>query len=73
MNDEYSDIIGLPHHVSKRHPPMAMEKRAAQFAPFAALTGHREALEDTTLKHIDGVSDGITPLDEDMIPEDFVE
>ena len=35
----YDDIINLPHHVSKRHPQMSMWNRAAQFAPFAALTG----------------------------------
>lgn len=35
----YDDIIDLPRPVSKKHPPMPMEKRAAQFLPFAALTG----------------------------------
>ena len=46
MND-YDDIINLPHHVSKVHPQMSMMNRAAQFAPFAALTGHSEAIEET--------------------------
>lgn len=41
---KYDDIINLPHHVSKDRIPMSMENRAAQFAPFAALTGHNEAL-----------------------------
>lgn len=45
--EQYDDIIGLPHHVSKVHPPMPLEKRAAQFAPFAALTGYEDAIEDT--------------------------
>lgn len=37
MNNEYQDIINLPHHVSEKHAPMSMQKRATQFAPFAAL------------------------------------
>lgn len=48
---QYEDIIGLPHPVSRRHPPMARQERAAQFAPFAALAGHgailREAARQT--------------------------
>ena len=39
MSDKYDDIINLPHHVSRKHPPMSLHNRAAQFAPFAALTG----------------------------------
>lgn len=39
----YEDIIHLPHHVSVRHPQMSRQDRAAQFAPFAALTGHKDA------------------------------
>lgn len=42
--DTYEDIINLPHPVSKKHPQMALTDRAAQFAPFAALTGHKEAI-----------------------------
>lgn len=45
--NEYDDIINLPHHVSKMHPKMSMMNRAAQFAPFAALTGHAAAIEET--------------------------
>lgn len=44
---EYDDIINLPHHVSTKHKPMSLEARAAQFAPFAALTGFEEAVEET--------------------------
>ena len=44
---KYEDIINLPHHVSKKHPQMSMHDRAAQFAPFAALSGHSEAIEET--------------------------
>ena len=47
MTDNYDDIINLPHHVSTRHPQMSMMNRAAQFAPFAALTGHAAAIEET--------------------------
>ena len=43
----YEDIIHLPHPISKRHPQMPMRERAAQFSPFAALTGHEEAVEET--------------------------
>ena len=43
----YEDIVNLPHHVSARHPQMSLENRAAQFAPFAALTGHDAALAET--------------------------
>jgi hypothetical protein len=42
----YGDIINLPHHKSKKHPPMLMIDRAAQFAPFAALTGHADAIKE---------------------------
>lgn len=47
MNDKYRDILSLPHHVSDRHKPMSLYNRAAQFAPFAALNGHEEALDET--------------------------
>ncbi|WP_104802945.1 hypothetical protein [Blautia marasmi] len=43
----YDDIINLPHHVSKVHPHMPIPDRAAQFAPFAALTGHDAAIKET--------------------------
>ena len=44
---KYDDIIHLPHHVSKKHPQMSMSNRAAQFAPFAALSGYGEAIKET--------------------------
>ena len=43
----YDDIINMPHHVSKKHNQMPMEERAAQFAPFAALVGYEDAVEET--------------------------
>ena len=47
MSDQYDDIINLPHHVSKTRPQMSMLDRAAQFSPFAALTGHDAAIKET--------------------------
>ena len=44
---KYDDIINLPHHISKKHPQMSLEARAAQFAPFAALTGYDDAVKET--------------------------
>ena len=41
------DILGFPHHVSETHPPMPTADRAAQFTPFAALNGYKEAIEET--------------------------
>lgn len=45
--DNYKDIINLPHPTSKRHPRMPIYDRAAQFSPFAALTGYEEAIKET--------------------------
>lgn len=47
MTTAYEDIINLPHHTSRNHPQMTMLQRAAQFAPFAALTGHDAAIQET--------------------------
>ena len=57
--EKYADIINLPHHVSKRHPRMSMHNRAAQFAPFAALTGHGEAIDSTADSHISEWNEGL--------------
>lgn len=43
----YDDIIDLPHHISETHPPMSRADRAAQFSPFAALTGYDAAVRET--------------------------
>ena len=42
---KYDDIIDMPHHVSRRHPQMSRRQRAAQFMPFAALTGYERVIE----------------------------
>jgi len=47
MTGEYDDIINLPHHVSTKRPHMTMINRAAQFSPFAALTGYDAAIKET--------------------------
>ena len=47
MKDLYEDIINRPHHVSKARPQMSELERAAQFAPFAALTGYDSAIKET--------------------------
>lgn len=47
ITHKYDDIINLPHHVSKKHPQMSLHDRAAQFSPFAALTGHKAAINET--------------------------
>lgn len=50
IEDKYKDIIHMEHHVSKVHPPMSMYNRAAQFASFSALSGHKEAIDQTAEK-----------------------
>lgn len=47
MSGKYDDIIHLPHHVSQTHPQMSMHDRAAQFSPFAALTGYGAVIRET--------------------------
>lgn len=47
MMNNYDDIINLPHHVSATRPQMSMIDRAAQFSPFAALTGYDAAIKET--------------------------
>lgn len=44
---KYDDILNLPHHVSSTRPHMSMHDRAAQFSPFAALTGYDDTVRET--------------------------
>ena len=60
----YDDIINLPHPTSKTHPRMPMYNRAAQFSPFAALTGHEAAIAETARR-----TDKKHQLSEDTIAE----
>ena len=46
-NHKYDEILSLPHHVSATRPPMPMSDRAAQFSPFAALTGYDSVIRET--------------------------
>lgn len=47
MSGKYDDILSLPHPTSRKHPRMSAIDRAAQFSPFAALTGYEETIEET--------------------------
>ena len=47
MSGKYDDIIALPHPEPRTHPRMSLHDRAAQFSPFAALTGHSAAIAET--------------------------
>ncbi|CCY46652.1 putative uncharacterized protein [Firmicutes bacterium CAG:822] len=42
----YDDIINLPHHISKKRKPMSLKNRSAQFAPFSALKGYQEKINE---------------------------
>ena len=59
---EYDDIINLPHHQSAERPHMSLHDRSAQFAPFAALSGYEEAI-DETVALTEAENDGIVALE----------
>ena len=66
MNNRYDEIMELPHHVSKTRPQMPMSDRAAQFAPFAALTGYDSAIKETgrlTDERVELDEEALTALD----------
>ena len=66
MKSKYDEIMGSPHHVSKTRPQMPMSDRAAQFAPFAALTGYDAAIKETgrlTDERIELDEEALTALD----------
>ena len=65
----YNDIINMPHHVSGTHPHMSMKDRAAQFSPFAALTGHSDAVKETarlTDEKLELTEDEITDINQKL-------
>lgn len=47
LNEKYASILHMPHHVSKVHPQLSMEQRAAQFSPFQALQGYEDEIVET--------------------------
>ena len=59
---KYDDIIHLPHHQSAERPHMSLHDRSAQFAPFAALSGYEEAIEETVAL-TEAENDGIVALE----------
>ena len=67
--DNYQDIINLSHPVSKKHPPLPMSSRAAQFSPFAAVVGHDEAIRKQMQKHEYAVEH---PYDEDYFYQESI-
>ena len=68
-NDIYGDIINLPYRKSARHPQMPLRDRAAQFAPFAALSGYGESIEETGLEAEEDVLNEV----EHIPDEDYAE
>lgn len=58
---KYDDIINLPHPDPKQHPRMALLDRAAQFSPFAALTGFEDVLEDAAGEHVSAYNQDTDP------------
>lgn len=64
---KYDDIIELPRHVSARHPQMPVADRAAQFSPFAALTGYEETVKEAARRTEEKFT--LTPDEEELINE----
>lgn len=65
VKKNYEDIINLPHPVSEKHMPMARKNRAAQFAPFAALSGLAEKMGETAVETEEQYKESISPFIDD--------
>ncbi len=63
----YDDIINMPHHVSKKRKPMSLKNRSAQFAPFSALKGYQEKINE-----INRIND-ITNINDDKLDKNVKE
>lgn len=61
QTDRYDDIINLPHHRSRTRPHMSMHNRAAQFMPFAALTGYDDIIKQAATHSNEAVERANTP------------
>ena len=69
MKDDYRELLHLPHHRSQTHAPMPRRDRAAQFAPFAALTGFDAQLRETerqTQSQAEPNEDALQELDQSL-------
>lgn len=69
MKDDYRELLHLPHHRSQTHAPMPRRDRAAQFAPFAALTGFDAQLRETerqTQAQAEPNEDALQELDQSL-------
>ena len=62
----YDDMLALPHYEPRRHPRMAPGMRAAQFSPFAALTGYEDAVRKTGEQALKEVLEEVVRDREDM-------
>ena len=50
IEKKYEEIINMEHHISKKHKPMSIEARSAQFAPYATLKGYGDEIKETSKK-----------------------
>ena len=64
MDKRYLKIIELPHHTSATRKPMPLYNRAAQFSPFAALTGYEDVIQEATERQISSFGEQSSPESE---------
>ena len=68
----YDDIINLPHHVSQKRKPMSLKNRSAQFAPFSALKGYQEKINEINIinNSSNSKTDGIININHDKFKKE---